>query len=91
MFKHRNTDASGKRFDEAIVEAVWSKAPLSSEHPPLRVDAFGALIWKEGYGNTSSKLGWEIGYKRPLAEGGTDELENLQPVQWEDNQRNGES
>jgi hypothetical protein len=91
MFRHRNTDASGKPFDEATVEAVWSRAPVSVEHPPMRVDAYGALIWRGGYGNTSSKFGWEIGRRRPLANGGADELENLQPLQWENSRRNDES
>ena len=91
MFKQSNTDTSGKPFDAATIEKVWSRAPLSSEHPPLRVDAFGALIWKEGFGNTNSKFGWEIGRRQPLANGAADELENLQPVQWENNRRNGES
>ena len=91
MSKHSNTDASGKPFDETIVEAVWSKAPISTEHPPLRVDAYGALIWRGGYGNTNSRFGWEIGHKNPLSRGGKDELENLQPLQWENNRRNGDS
>jgi hypothetical protein len=91
MFRQSNTDTSGKPFDAAIIEQVWSRAPLSSDHPPLRVDAFGALIWKEGFGNTNSKFGWDIGYKRLGANGGQDDLENLQPVQWENNRRNGQS
>jgi hypothetical protein len=91
MSKHSNTDASGKPFDETIVEAVWTKAPISSEHPPLRVDAYGALIWRGGYGNINSKFGWEIGHKRPLANGAIDDLENLQPLQWQNNRRNGDS
>jgi 5-methylcytosine-specific restriction endonuclease McrA len=90
MFRHYNTDAAGKTFDERIVEAVWSKAEISSEHPPLKVDAYGALIWRGGYGNTNSKFGWEIGHKNPLSHGGSDELENLQALQWENNRRNGE-
>jgi hypothetical protein len=90
MLRQVNTDASGKPFDEAIVEAVWSRAPISSEHPPMRVDAHGALIWRGGYGNTNSRFGWEIGYKRPVANGGKDELENLHPVQWEDNRHSGD-
>ncbi len=89
MLKRLNTDASGKPFDAAIIEAVWNKAPVSSEHPPLRVDAYGALIWKEGYGNTNSRFGWEIAYRRPLEKGGSDQLENLQPLQWENNRHNG--
>ena len=91
MFRRPNTDASGKPFEAPTIEWVWSKAPISSEHPPLRVDAYGSLIWREGYGNTNSRFGWEIGFKRPLARGGKDELENLQPLQWENNRRNGDS
>jgi hypothetical protein len=90
MIRHYNTDAAGKSFDERIIEAVWSKAPISSEHPPLRMDAYGALIWRGGYGNTSSRFGWEIGHKNRLSHGGSDELENLQALQWENNRRNGE-
>jgi hypothetical protein len=90
MSRHSNTDASGKLFDEKIVEAVWTKAPISCEHPPLRVDVYGALIWRGGYGNINSRLGWEIGRKRPIPNGGGDELENLQPLQWQNNRRNGD-
>jgi len=90
MSRLSNTDASGKPFDEATVEAVWRKAPISSEHPPLRVDVYGALIWRGGYGNSNSRLGWEIGHKNPFANGGRDELENLQPLQWQNNRRNGD-
>jgi hypothetical protein len=79
MSKHLNTDVSGKPFDETIVE-----------HPPLRVDAYGALIWRGGYGNGNSKFGWEIGHKKPIPNGGRDEMENLQPVQWQNNRRNGD-
>ena len=89
MCKQPNTDASGKPFDTAIVEAVWGKATISSEHPPLRLDPYGALIWKEGYGNMNSRFGWEIGYRKPLDNGGRDELDNLQPLQWENNRANG--
>ena len=90
MVRFLNTDASGKPFDETIVEAVWNKAPVSREYPPLRVDAYGALIWRGGYENTNSKFGWEIGHKNPLSQGGGDELDNLQALQWENNRRNGE-
>ena len=91
MFKPSNTDTSGKPFDEAIIEAVWSSAPVSPDHPPMRVDGYGALIWRGGYGNTNSKFGWEIGYKKHYANGEKDALENLRPVQWENNRRNGEN
>ena len=89
MYMRPSTDASGKPFDEATVEAVWNKAAPSREHPPMRMDARGSLIWREGYGNTASKFGWEIVRKQPLSEGGGDHLDNLEPVQWENIGRNG--
>jgi 5-methylcytosine-specific restriction endonuclease McrA len=91
MARLLNTNAAGKPFDETIIEAVWRKATISSEHPPLRVDAYGALIWRGGYGNTNSKFGWEIGHKNPLSNGGSDDLENLQPLQWENNRHHGDN
>ena len=83
MYRQPSTNASGKPFDAAIIEAVWNKAQPSPRHPPLRLDARGALIWKEGYSNTNSRFGWLIGRRRPLSQGGGDDLENLEPVQWE--------
>lgn len=91
MIKQPSIDTSGKPFDDETIEAVWNKAPVSREHPPLRLDPYGALIWKEGYGNTSSKLGWGIRHLKPSAKGGGDDLDNLQPVQWENTRRNGET
>ncbi len=91
MDRFPNTNASGKAFDAATIEAVWAKAEISREHPPLKIDAFGSLIWKEGYGNSSSKLGWEIDHKVPVALGGGDDLDNLQPLQWENNRRKGDT
>jgi len=89
MLKQLSLDTSGKPFDEATVEAVWGKTPVSSDHPPMRVDPYGALIWKEGYGNTNSRFGWEIGHRTPPSQGGNDDLENLQALQWENSRHNG--
>jgi hypothetical protein len=91
MYRQPSTNASGKPFDAATVEAVWNKAALSPGHSTLRLDARGTLIWKEGYSNTNSKFGWVIGRVRPLNEGGGDELENLEPLQWENYRLNGNS
>jgi hypothetical protein len=91
MYMHPSSDASGKPFDDVTIEAVWNQTAPSREHPPMRVDAFGALIWREGYGNRASKFGWEIVRKHSPNGGGGDEFENLQAVQWENNRRNGHS
>jgi hypothetical protein len=89
MFRFPNTNAAGKPFDPATIQAVWNKAALDRKHAPLRTDAFGSLIWREGYGNTGSKLGWVIDHIKPVSQGGGDELENLQALQWENNRRKG--
>jgi 5-methylcytosine-specific restriction endonuclease McrA len=91
MSRHPSTDASGKPFDATIVQAVWEKADVSHAHRPLRIDAFGSVIWREAYENTNSKFGWEIDHIRPVARGGGDELENLQALQWENNRRKGDT
>lgn len=83
MVRQINTDASGRPFAPAIVQAVWDRACASKEHAPLRIDPLGALIWREGYGNANSKLGWEIDHIVPVAKGGADDLENLQALQWQ--------
>ena len=34
------------------------------------------------YGDTSSDYGWEIDHIKPVARGGTDNLNNLQALYW---------
>lgn len=91
MTRFPNTNALGKPFDAETIQAVWNKSEVNSRHASLRTDAFGSLIWKEGYGNINSKLGWEIDHIKPVSHGGGDELENLQALQWENNRRKGET
>ena len=91
MSRFPNTTALGKPFDTETIQAVWDMAEVSSEHAPLKTDAFGSLIWKEGYGSTNSKFGWEIDHIKPVSQEGGDELENLQPLQWENNRRKGDT
>ncbi len=87
MYRHRNTDVNGKPFSPAIVQAVWDKTEISPDHAPLKLDAFGTLIWRHAFGNTSSKLGWEIHHRVPVEQGGGDDLDNLEAVQWENHRR----
>ena len=87
MFRHRNTNAEGKPFPSAVVKAVWEKAASSPGHGPMKADAFGSLMWEPAFGNVNSKLGWEIRHLVPVETGGTDDLENLEAIQWENHRR----
>ena len=83
-------DADGRSFTEDVIEAVWHKARTMGIYETLRVDAWGWTIVRQDFGNTRSRYGWEIDHIVPVELGGTDDLSNLQPLQWENNRRKDE-
>jgi hypothetical protein len=90
MQRRPNTDVSGRPFSDPVVEAVWEKARAMGTSAILRVDAWGWTIVRQDYGNVRSRYGWEVDHVIPVAQGGTDDLSNLQPLQWENNRRKDE-
>ena len=90
MERERNTDVEGNPFTAEIVEAVWQKAHALGNYATLRVDAWGWTIVRDDYGNQRSQYGWEIDHVIPVAQGGTDDLTNLQPLHWQNHQRKDE-
>ena len=66
---------------------VWRKARIVKNLNPdeMRMDSRGSLIKFSEYGNRGSIYGWEIDHITPKAEGGNDKMENLQPLQWQNN------
>ncbi len=90
MQREPNTDADGQQFSPELVEAVWQKARTMGIYETLRVDAWGWTIVRQDFGNTRSRYGWEIDHIVPVSQGGTDDLTNLQPLQWENNRRKDE-
>ena len=76
-------------FDDEIVEDVWKKGQSAPNNDPQiwRKDVCGALIGRNYYGNRDSMYGWEIDHINP---NGGDSLDNLQPLQWENNAAKGD-
>lgn len=90
MERIRNTTVEGKPFSEKTIEAVWAKAKPDPWFTYFKRDTFGVTIQKDGYA-TQSKFGWEIDHILPVSKGGTDDLENLQPLHWENNLKKGDN
>jgi len=73
-----------EKFSEETIQVVWNKGRIVSGYDPskYRKDICSALIARSRYGDRNSKNGWEIDHIDP---NGSDNLDNLQPLQWENN------
>ena len=72
-----------------IVRNVWNKGKgiKGYDRDEWRRDVFGNAIRFSKHGNRDSKFGWEIDHIVPVADGGSDILTNLRPLQWDVNVR----
>lgn len=78
-------------FSDAIRERVWEKATVVAGYNPSkwRKDFAGAWIGHDYYGMMGN-FGWEIDHLRPIVFGGTDDIANLNALQWQNNRRKGD-
>lgn len=71
-----NVSYSKDRLDQ-----IWDKGrTVRGKNPDLyRKDVYGNIMFKPSYGKTSA-MGWNVDHSKPQAKGGTDHLNNLQPM-----------
>ncbi len=91
MPRNHNTNKHGIPWTDADKRNVWNKANIVEGHhqTETRMDPCGNLIKWSQFGNRDSIYGWEIDHVNPVANGGGDNIENLQPLHWRNNLKKG--
>ena len=76
-----------KPFDEKIISDVWAKGKVVGSNNPdeYRKDECGAWMYFSHYSNRNSQYGWEIDHIEFVDRVASKDLNNLRPLQWQNN------
>ncbi|MCY4657780.1 MAG: HNH endonuclease signature motif containing protein [Gammaproteobacteria bacterium] len=74
-------------YSSEKLQLIWEKGvPIPKCHTDMwRKDEFGSCMKRDKYGNRESVYGWEVDHIKSVKDGGSDDLSNLQPLQWKNN------
>ena len=86
---HSKIDPNSVPFDPATVNAVWEKGQKVYGFYFFKRDSFGEVIAKHDF-DKKTQYGWKIVRIVPSTQGGTDEIDNLEPMHWKNLQLKGE-
>lgn len=75
-------------MSERNVDEIWAKASVVTGYSPdrWRKDFAGAWIQRDQFG-LSSEYGWDVCHLIPVSHGGTNDLDNLCAIHWENHRR----
>jgi len=87
-----NTDRQGNAWTLETKKSVWAKGETKVGYNSdlYRWDKCGNKMQWDQHGNRNSSVGWEIDHIDPVANGGGDQLWNLQPLNWANNANKGD-
>lgn len=79
-------------FSEEKIQQVWEKGTTvpGYDSTKYRKDVCDAWMQRDKYAEQVA-LGWEIDHVYPVSKGGSDDLNNLRPMQWENNRSKADS
>jgi len=76
-------------WTENELDRIFDKAKFVSEENEkkgFRKDVCEAWIQRSQHGNTKSPYGWQVDHIKPDSKGGSDDIGNLRPLHWKNNQ-----